>query len=150
MLLQMYYFCTGIYGWYVWTHDGNRENLQIRKLTNKGRLYILLSTIIGTFLIGYLVQHIHLILPNLFPKPASYPYIDTFIAIISIYANLQLAEGIWENWILWVIVNIISVGMYFQKGVIFISLEYLVFLGIAIYGLYTWTKKFNAQRIDTV
>jgi nicotinamide mononucleotide transporter len=43
-----------------------------------------------------------------------------------------------ENWIFWIVGDIISVPLYFHKGLTFTSLQYLIFTIIAIYGFLAW------------
>lgn len=68
------------------------------------------------------------------------------VAIMSILANTLLAKRIIENWILWIFVDVVCVYLYFQKEILFISFEFLVFLGIAVFGLIEWMKIKNTQE----
>jgi nicotinamide mononucleotide transporter len=61
--------------------------------------------------------------------------------VSSIIATVLLARKKVENWYLWITVDIVCVGLYFKKGVYFLSLEYIIFLGLASYGLYNWRKQ---------
>jgi nicotinamide mononucleotide transporter len=61
--------------------------------------------------------------------------------VASILATFLLAKKRIETWILWIVVDVVSVVLYLIKGVYFLSLEYVVFLGLATYGLLQWRKK---------
>ena len=61
--------------------------------------------------------------------------------VMSIAATLLLAQKKLENWYLWIVVDLVSVVLYFIKGVYFLSAEYVVFLGMASWGLYRWKKQ---------
>lgn len=72
--------------------------------------------------------------------PAAYPYWDAFTTSASLAAMYLMARRYVESWVLWTIVNIVCVVLYFHKGVIAMSAEYLVFLANSVYGLYQWNK----------
>ena len=63
--------------------------------------------------------------------------------ILSIIATILLAKKKIENWYLWIIVDLVCVALYLKKGVIFLSIEYIIFLGLAVYGFFQWRKKLS-------
>ncbi|AWH86947.1 nicotinamide riboside transporter PnuC [Flavobacterium album] len=139
MFLQIYFFIVTLYGWYYWNRK--KDNKDITILSKNGRL-LTIAIVIGTTIItGYLFSHIHEYRPQYFKIPAAYPYADSFIMVASITATTLLAQKKLENWYLWLMVNIASIAVYYAKSVYFLSLEYVVFFGLASYGLYNWHKK---------
>jgi len=96
---------------------------------------------IGALTMGFAISKIHVYLPQFFEHKASYPYIDSFIMVASIAATILLAKKKIENWYLWLAIDIVCVGLYFKKNIYFLSLEYLIFLGLVLYGWYNWTKQ---------
>jgi nicotinamide mononucleotide transporter len=148
MFLQVYFFITSIYGWITWKNQ-RKLNKPISLLSNTRRISLLILISISTLLFGILVKNIHVLLPNIFIHPASYPFLDTFIAVCSIIATLLLAKRILENWILWIVVDIICVYVYTKKHILFISIEYGVFFLLASYGLFLWIKLIkNDNRVS--
>jgi len=141
MFLQVYFFVVNLYGWYNW-RSKSPEN-KITSLALKTRLFLLLGILAGTLLAGYLFSHIHELLPAYFPVRASFPYIDSFIMVSSIVATVLLARKNIENWYIWIFVDVICVFLYLEKDVLFLSLEYLIFLGLASYGAYSWKKQLS-------
>jgi len=140
MFLQVFFFVVTIFGWYQW-----KLVPQTKRISSlyKSRLNIFISLIAGTLLAGYLFSNIHHYLPAWFKVQAAYPYIDSFIMVTSVVATLLLAKKKIENWYCWIVVDAVCVGLYWKKGVHFLSLEYLVFLGLASYGLYNWKKEMS-------
>jgi len=63
---------------------------------------------------------------------------------LSIIATVLLARKNIETWYLWILVDVVCVVLFFQKGIVFLSLEYLIFLGLATYGLLNWRKQLVA------
>ncbi|MDE1191653.1 MAG: nicotinamide riboside transporter PnuC [Arachidicoccus sp.] len=144
MFLQIYFFGISIYGWVKWAKQHTSEK-PVTMLSNKNRLLVILIIIVSEIIMGFTIKNIHHILPRLFPVPAAFPFIDSFISVCSIVANILLAKRIIENWALWVLVDFICVFVYAAKHVLFISLEYGILFIIAAYGLYGWIKSYQKQ-----
>ena len=75
------------------------------------------------------------------------PWVDAFTTAIFLVGMLLMARKKVENWVYWIIGDIVSLPMYFMKGLIFTSFQYLVFLILAILGLIEWRRRWKAQQI---
>ncbi len=137
MMINGYYFVMSIYGWYLWTRK--KEDVveypisKISKLEKKQSLIIFILTIVFVIAV-YLIF-------NKFTNWLS--YIDTFITGIFFVGMWLMAKRKIENWILWIIGDIISIPLYFAKGYTFTSIQYILFTIIAIYGYLEWKKILN-------
>ena len=120
----------------------------IRTLSNRNRLLLAALIAAVVLVVGTLITRIHLILPQVFDHPATYPYIDTFIAISSILATILLARRIFETWVLWIAVDITSIGLYSVKGVKLIAIEFVIFLALAVLGIYSWYRLRNKREVE--
>ncbi len=141
MFLQIYFFVTGIYGWWLWSKRNkqtNEKEVVISFLTGKARSQWLLAMFFATLFLVYIVAHLNIWLPKYFPSPAAFPIADTLIWTMSMAGNFLLTEKKVEAWILWVIVDFVAPVLYFQKNLKFVSLEYIIFLGISVYALWQW------------
>lgn len=154
-LEQVYYLGASIYGWWVW-HKSPQNNGQItgveysskNRLMIWGALTLLLSTAGGAFM-----SQIHILLPALFPEPASLPYLDALTTIMSFTAMWLMAQKKIESWLYWIIVDVIGIWLYYVKDVKFIALLYVVLLIIAINGFRSWlkaSKKINRQQSQSM
>jgi len=139
---QIYYFVTAFWGWYLWSHTKSNSEAEqpITSSTRNQNILSVLSIVILTLSLTQFMGSIHLIFPKLFPVAASYPLIDSFTTVMSFIATIYLAKRQIENWYLWIVVDVIGVWLYYQKGVIFLSVLYLAFLVNAIYGYLKWKK----------
>ena len=146
MFLQMYFCGMGVYGWFSWKYKAAHRQSAIRTLSNTYRLWLAMFIAAVTLLIGTLISEIHLMLPQIFDHPATYPYIDTFIAISSILATILLARRIFETWVLWVTVDITSIGLYSVKGVKLIAIEFMIFLCLAMLGVFSWYRLWKEKE----
>lgn len=141
MALQVFFFCNAIYGWYNWRRHEGGEKKHVTMLIHKQRVLWLALIILGAMALGTVMSRIHIWLPDLFPEKATFVYTDAMIAVMSIVASLLLAKLKLENWILWIFVNLMSVAMYAMKGVMLVSVQYIIFLFMATYGLIEWRRK---------
>ena len=133
MMINAYYFMMSIYGWYIWTRKLNNIVTPISKVSSPEKIT---SLIIFFFSLSF-VYGIY----NYFDKWGSYTsYIDNFTTAIFFVAMWLMANRKIENWIFWIIGNIISIPLYFYKGLTFTSIQYIIFTVIAISGYYTWKK----------
>jgi nicotinamide mononucleotide transporter len=133
MMINAYYFMMSIYGWYIWTRKVNNIVTPISKVSSPEKIT---SLIIFFFSLSF-VYGIY----NYFDKWGSYiSYIDNFTTAIFFVAMWLMANRKIENWIFWIIGNIISIPLYFYKGLTFTSIQYIIFTVIAISGYYTWKK----------
>lgn len=148
MLLQIFFFVTCILGFRHWfkKESLNNEDKSISFLQKKQLILLSLTLIFFTWILGYFMSNIHTYFPNYFIQPASFPYADALTTVLSIYATFLMIYKKVECWILWILVDIISSILYFEKGVMFISIEYIIFLIIALNGLYQWVKIVNNEK----
>ena len=133
MMINAYYFMMSIYGWYIWTRKVNNIVTPISKVSSPEKI----TSLIIFFCSLSFVYGIY----NYFDKWGSYTsYIDNFTTAIFFVAMWLMANRKIENWMFWIIGNIISIPLYFYKGLTFTSIQYIIFTVIAISGYYTWKK----------
>ena len=136
MMINAYYFIMSIYGWYIWTRKKNNIVTPISKISNyekKISLFIFISSLI--FVYG---------IYNYFDKWGLLTsYIDNITTAIFFVGMWLMAKRKIENWVFWIIGDVISVPLYFYKGLTFTSLQYFIFTIIAISGYYSWKKILN-------
>lgn len=148
MFLQVYFFATGVYGWMFW-YRKQPENEPVYALQFRQRLGLGLAALVLSGITGYIISRLHLWWPGIFEHPAAYPYTDSLVAVLSVMANILLAKRIWENWLLWVMVDVVATVIYFMKDVKFLGIEYFILLIIATMGLLKWLKTYRQQSIVT-
>jgi len=139
MFLQVFFFIVTLYGWNNWKKIP-KEN-SITSITIKTKILISGILLIATIIIGYLLSNIHLHFPQYFKMEASFPYTDSLVMVMSIIATVLLAKKKIESWYFWIFVDLVCVILFFQKGIMFLAFEYLIFLGLATYGLLNWKKQ---------
>jgi nicotinamide mononucleotide transporter len=147
MVLQLFFFVNAIYGWFNWKRQSTDGEEPVTLLSHKGRIFWVAGVIAAALTLGTVMGRIHLWLPDLFPVRATFVYTDAMIAVMSIAASLLCARLKLENWILWILVNIMSIAMYAMKGIMLVSIQYILFLIMAIYGVIAWKRRLVTQHI---
>ncbi|TGL41376.1 nicotinamide riboside transporter PnuC [Leptospira perdikensis] len=145
MLLQIYFFGSSIYGWWIW-HKRTGAYVQIQSLGKTKNILLLFSIILGTYALGETTSRLPFWLPKIFEKPPVFLYWDAFTTVASIIANFLLAQRKLESWFLWVLVDVVCIGLYSLKEIPFVTAEYIVFLLIAFYGCFHWYKEYKLNQ----
>ncbi len=149
MALQVFFFCNALYGWYNWRRDSRGVKKPVTLLKHNQRVIWMAVILAGALSLGTVMSRVHLWLPDIFPEKATFVYTDAMIAVMSIAASVLLAKLRLENWILWILIDVMSIAMYAMKGVMLVSLQYLIFLGMATYGFLQWRKKVESLKGPT-
>ncbi|MBN3521097.1 nicotinamide mononucleotide transporter [Algoriphagus lutimaris] len=132
MGINAYYFSMSIYGWYVWTHPKEGETvLPVTWLKPSGWFFSIVL-----FLFSYLV--LYLILSQF--TDSDVPYWDSFTTASAFVGMWLMAKKKVENWIFWIITDLVSIPLYFYKGLILTSFQFTFFTVLAIMGLLAWIK----------
>ncbi|MDC9591095.1 nicotinamide riboside transporter PnuC [Xenorhabdus sp. XENO-10] len=165
LILQIFFFAANIYGWYAWSRvNGQKQiELKIRWLNPKQMAIVaaisILAILIMTFnidqIFGYMAKMVVLALQGMgsnitMPElqPDAFPFWDSVMTVLSIVAMILMTRKHVENWLIWVIINVISVVIYYHQGVLAMSLQYIILTGIALNGARIWIKaaKHNEQQ----
>ena len=142
MMINGYYFVMSIYGWYHWTRKkGDTEEFPISKIsTSEKRIAIILFIFTVAFVVS-VYQY--------FGKFTTwYAYVDTFITGIFFVGMWLMAKRKVENWIFWIIGDVLSIPLYFAKGYTFTSFQYIVFTVVAIFGYLEWKKISDSSQAE--
>lgn len=141
MLINGYYFSMSIIGWYLWTRKVDADHfIPITKTNRKEKkwsIFLFVSAVVFVFLVY-----------TFFDKFNNWTaYVDTLTTAIFFVGMWLMAKKKLENWIYWIIGDVISVPLYLYKGLIFTSLQYLLFTIIAFYGYMAWKKNLNKSPL---
>ncbi|MDB9782962.1 nicotinamide riboside transporter PnuC [Winogradskyella sp.] len=137
MMINGYYFIMSIYGWYIWSQKINNQQVTPISRTIAKEKQISTAIFITTLVFVFVVY-------KTFDKWTSWvAYVDTITTAIFFVGMWLMARRKIENWIFWIIGDIISVPLYLYKGFTFTSFQYLGFTLIAIFGYLAWKKNLN-------
>jgi nicotinamide mononucleotide transporter len=146
MFLQIFFFVTNIIGWWRWTHpkkfeEDRKHELKVTSCTMKDFAVIGSIGLIGTFAFGLFAKNLHELIPVLFTKPSAFPFVDSFITVMSIVSTYYMIQKKIESWLIWLVVDIVATYLYFIRDIKLYSVLYLVFCLIAIFGYWNWIRE---------
>ena len=134
MIINFYFVLMSIYGWYYWAQKKDGQTLNNVSRTSIKEYYFILILGITSLLSIYLVY-------NFYDKWDSWTaYVDTITTAIFFVAMYLMARRKVESWIFWIIGDLITIPLYFYKGLTISSIQYLIFLILAILGYISWKK----------
>jgi len=146
---QIYYFVTGFWGWWLWIVKGGPTDRTIQQGTRPQILYALGVTGVLSLLAGWFDSNVHIWWPGFFKEAASLPYLDAATTVASFTAQWLMVKQRLECWWFWIIIDVVGVWLYAYKGVMLYSVQYAIFLVLAIGGLISWTRKRHAAALPT-
>jgi len=136
IIINVYYTAMSVYGWYMWSKMVEGHHIEITTM-NKKDILKAIGIFAGT---AIFVVCIYLYF-NRFDRITD--YFDTFTTGVFFAAMWLMANKKIEHWLLWIAGNIISIPLYFIKGLGFSGIQFIIFLVIAIYGYSAWKKHLN-------
>lgn len=141
--VNLYYTVMSIYGWILWSKKNEHKQavLGITYSSKKEWVQQLLF-----FVVFYAAIYTALV----FLKQAFYsntiPWADAFASAAAYTGMWLLAKKKIESWYWWVVTNAASIPLYFTKGYVFTSFQYLVLLVLAFSGLFSWVKQSTPKK----
>lgn len=149
MSLNVYYVVISFYGWYHWLFGNKskkRDDLSISTLKLQGWLLTIISIIVLWIIWGYVLITVPEILGI---PPSDLPYWDSFTTSASIVATYLLARKKIEQWILWVVIDAISAGLYLYKQLYPTLILFIIYTILAVVGYYEWKKVLGCKKDKT-
>lgn len=136
--LQVLYFGLGAIGWYWWLHGGaDRAALVVRRTPHRAWVGIVM-------LITGLAWVVHTLLTS--HTDSTVPVADALTTALSLGAQLMLNRKWIGNWLLWIIADVIHIGLYIHKELYLTAALYAVFLALCVVGWRQWRKAAQAAR----
>lgn len=139
MMINAYYFSMSLYGWHIWTRKVDATHVTPISRTTKKEKQWSVIIFIATLVFVYGVY-------EAFDKWTSWvAYVDTLTTAIFFVGMWLMARRKIENWIYWIVGDLISAPLYLFKGFTFTSIQYFVFTFIAIAGYFAWKKHLSSN-----
>jgi nicotinamide mononucleotide transporter len=134
--LQVYFLIMNVYGWYYWSKKPATEaKTPVIRIKKNEVILSVIAVVAFTFILGSVLKY----------TTASFPYLDSFCTACSLVAQIFLARKVLENWLIWIFVDVIYVGVYIFKGLHLTALMYAIYVGIALLGYIDWKKDWRKQ-----
>lgn len=129
--LQLVFIASGIWGWSQWLRGAGDSRLAVSRLSLSGWTWSVAGWGIGYVLLAlFLHAYTNTDVPNA----------DGFLTAGSLLGTLLLARKKVENWTVWIVVDVLYVGLYVYKGLMLTAILYAVFVALAVGGLRAWSN----------
>jgi nicotinamide mononucleotide transporter len=139
MGLQVIYFVLSLYGWYEWLYGG-KDKTELKVSRGNPGMALTLTTIgaVGVAVLGTVFARY---------TDAALPYVDSATATTSLIAQWMITRKILENWLVWIAVNIVYIGMFIFKHLYLTAGLYAGFFVLAVMGYLQWRRSYRADLV---
>ncbi len=137
MGLQVYFLIMNVYGWYYWSKKPATEaKTPVTRIKKKEIILSIIAVVVFTFILGSVLKY----------TTASFPYLDSFCTACSLVAQIFLARKVLENWLIWIFVDVVYVGVYIFKDLHLTAVMYAIYVAIALMGYVDWKRDWRTQE----
>ncbi|MDD2058257.1 nicotinamide riboside transporter PnuC [Pseudomonas sp. GD03860] len=132
MLLQLVYAVLQLYGWWQWTRpDSKRQARQVTYLDAQPMIFGLGLGLLGSLALGAAMATW---------TDAAQPWLDAALTGFSLVAQWWMAQKRVQCWLLWIVLDVIFVGLFLYKGLYLTAALYALFTLIAVQGWRQWRR----------
>jgi nicotinamide mononucleotide transporter len=133
MGINAVYFIMSVYGWYYWSRrSADDEVIPVRFAGFRLNIISAAAAVVSFLMLSFVLTNY---------TDSNVPYWDSFTTAIFIAGMFLMAMKRVENWIYWIIGDVVSIPLYYYKGLVFTSLQFTIFLIIAVMGYLAWKRQ---------
>lgn len=137
-VLQLVYLALSVYGWYEWLFGGAQQTRLLVSRARRSHWMVLTPLfLVGGVGLGMLLQRY---------TDSPLPFFDALLTAGSLVAQYMMTKKLLENWVVWIVADIVYVPVFIVRGLPFTALQYAVFLLLAGMGWFSWRQSLRAQQ----
>jgi nicotinamide mononucleotide transporter len=141
-ILQLYYLLMAVYGWFCWHKnkplnihtDSNRLSYSQWSLQRHSGIILLLTLL--SLVLGWIMATY---------TPAHFPFLDSATTVFAVFATYLITQKVLENWLYFIVIDLVSIYLYVEKGLIPTAALFGSFVILAAYGYWQWRKQYKLQ-----
>ena len=135
--LQIFFAVVACWGWFQWLggHRSDGSALTVARLSRAGVLRTLVASALLWPVTGLFLRNF---------TDTDVPWWDAFPTAVSLVGQFLLGRKFIENWLVWIVVNVVSVGLFAYKDLWLTALLYTLFIGLSVVGWRAWQRKLQA------
>jgi nicotinamide mononucleotide transporter len=139
-LLQVFFFGIQAYGWWHWWRgaDATHARLPITRASTRALVAWIAVGVVATAAWGEFMRR---------NTDAAMPHWDAFVLVFSLIAQWLQAQKRLENWLGWMVVNVVGIGVFWAKDLRLTAALYAVFLVMAVIGFVTWRRALRKETM---
>ena len=143
-ILQFFYLALSIYGLFQWSKHTDEDDLSLKEYDTTLKIeFSSFKFLMYNIIVGVLLSFILYI--GLVYFKSTFPFWDAITSGFGIIATYMTVKKKIDNWIIWIVIDIILSIILYLKGMPFYSILYIVYVGFATLGFYNWNKEMNKQ-----
>ncbi|NMH64273.1 nicotinamide riboside transporter PnuC [Shewanella salipaludis] len=141
-VLNIYYMLMAVYGYWLWSQGGEQHaGVEVSSWPLKTHL----SLIAGTALLSLGVGHMMATYTQ-----AAFPYLDAATSCFAVMTTYLVAKKVLENWLYWVVIDLVSIYLYLNKGLMLTSLLFVFYVGLAVGGYFLWRGALRQRQSQSL
>ncbi len=133
-VLQLFYVVMAVVGFLLWNKS---DSVEIIKWPVKYHVINLSLSTLTALLLGYLF--------SVYTDQAN-PYVDASTTVFSLVATFMVTKKVLENWVYWIIIDAVSVYLYFSRDLHLTAVLFVIFTLLAITGYVSWNKTMKTAQ----
>ncbi|WP_018694301.1 nicotinamide riboside transporter PnuC [Algicola sagamiensis] len=134
-ILQFYYLIMAVYGLYIWQFSQKEKTmLRIQSWSFKKHSIFIISLACISLILGFMMDNY---------TQADFPYIDSATTCFSVFTTYLVAQKVLENWLYWIVIDSVSVYIYFEKSLILTAFLFVLYTVLVIFGYFQWKSEHN-------
>ncbi len=137
--LQVFYIGMGLYGWFAWRRGGESgAALPVSRWSARRHALAMAVLCVASLVNGWLIAR---------TQGGWVPYVDAFVAWVSVLATWLVARKVLENWLYWIVVDSVAVLLYWSQGLHATAALFVVYVLIAVRGYFAWRADLARQPV---
>jgi nicotinamide mononucleotide transporter len=134
-LLNIFYFAMALYGWYIW-YFGRVGNAELPVSVWSRSVHAVALVVIAAISLttGHLLDRF---------TDAAFPYVDSMTTWSAVWATFLVARKVLENWWYWLVIDAVSVYIYWARDLQLTSLLFVIYVILVPIGLLNWTRSYR-------
>jgi nicotinamide mononucleotide transporter len=130
--LNVFYMVMAVYGWYEWHRGGkSHAGVAIHRWPAARHAIIILGILAGALAVGWILGR---------TTEAAWPIVDSFTTVASVVTTFMVAWKVLENWLYWIVIDLVSIWLYLDRGLESTALLFAAYVVIAVFGYLKWRR----------
>jgi nicotinamide mononucleotide transporter len=136
-ILNVFYLLVAVKGLWDWNQSSNVSSSAIHFKTFIFHFKVISLGLLVVFILGFIAQKY---------STQSLSYLDAFTTVFSFITTYMVIKKIIENWIYWIVIDSLSVYLYYAKNLKLTAVLFFIFTLLAFYGFYNWKRLMNQSK----
>jgi nicotinamide mononucleotide transporter len=131
-VLNLFYFAMAVYGFRFWlVHGGGTSGPRVTRWPLPVHAAAILAILVLSLASGFFLARL---------TDAEFPYIDSMTTFAAFWTTFLVARKVLENWWYWLVIDVVSIWLYWTRGLELTALLFAAYVVMIPFGLAAWTR----------